>query len=329
MKSPPITREKIDELLRFLPALANPGPENESKNNGFQKQENGVYTMPYHQYPPVVEEFFRVAAQHCWCDFQYVPSQAGGMLEDDEVISSASLEQIKTLLTYCVRGERFCEGFWSAIIRDGRIGAILLRLSQLRDEVPEGASESATVGGRSSLLETQPHGRPVAAEIISPTEEERMASQRWKRIAIASLVLAVGSLAAVFVLYGKTARIMDDRLIGTWQSDADRTVAGIRERKPVDEKQEAALRTLFGKMRVTYTPTALTIDLDGKPETCRYAVLGKDKHSVVIREIKEKPSPLDGVMELSEFTTIQFEGPDSYWLYTQIGGIREYFKRVR
>lgn len=58
-------------------------------------------------------------------------------------------------------------------------------------------------------------------------------------------------------------------------------------------------------------------------------MLGKDKHSVAIREIMDKPSPLDGVVDLSEFMVIQFNGPDSYWLYTQIGGIREYFKRVR
>ena len=70
-------------------------------------------------------------------------------------------------------------------------------------------------------------------------------------------------------------------------------------------------------------------DLDGTAEAFRYEVLGKDKLSVVIREIKDKPSPLDGMFELSEFTVIQFDGPDAYWVTTQIGGIREYFKRVR
>ncbi|WP_162097391.1 hypothetical protein [Gemmata obscuriglobus] len=157
-------------------------------------------------------------------------------------------------------------------------------------------------------------------------------SRRWKWVAVASMVAAAGLLAALVVAVAapvRLTRMTDDRLLGTWQSDADRTVAGIRERKPVDDKQEAALRTLFGKLRVTYTATALTTDLNGQAETDRYAVLGKDKHSVVIREIKDKPSPLDGVMELSEFTIIQFDGPDAYWVTTQIGGIREYFKRVR
>jgi hypothetical protein len=162
-------------------------------------------------------------------------------------------------------------------------------------------------------------------------EAERSLRQ-WKWIAVASLLAAVGSLialVAVLFLPTRAARLTDDRLLGTWQSDADRTIAGIRARRPVNDKQEAAFRTLFGKLRVTYTPTILTTDLDGKSEPGRYEVLGKDKHSVAIREIKDKPSPLDGVIEISEFTVIQFDGPNSYWLYTQIGGIREYFKRAR
>lgn len=160
--------------------------------------------------------------------------------------------------------------------------------------------------------------------------EAERSLRRWKWAAIVSLLVAAGSIAAlvaVLVLPVRLTRVTDDRLTGTWQSDADRTIAGIR--KPVDDKQETALRKLFGKLRVTYTPASYTTELDGTTEAYRYEVLGKDKLSVVIRDVKDKPSPLDGLIELSEFTVIQFDGPDSYWLTTQIGGIREYFKRVR
>ena len=114
-------------------------------------------------------------------------------------------------------------------------------------------------------------------------------------------------------------------LIGTWQSDADRTLAAARQLRPVDEKQEALLRKLFGKLRVTYTGTAYTTELDGVTESGRYEVLGRDRLSVVIREVEPKPSPL----EVTAFTLIHFDGPDSHWLYTKIGGIREYFKRIK
>jgi hypothetical protein len=155
--------------------------------------------------------------------------------------------------------------------------------------------------------------------------------RRWKWVVVAVLLVASCTLTALVIVLALPAwvdRITDDRLIGAWQSDADRTIAGIRERKPVDDKQEAALRKLFGKLRMTYASTTYSTELDGTTETYKYVVLGKDKHSVVIREVERKPSWMDG-LELSEFTVIQFDSPDSFWVYTQIGGIREYFKRIR
>ena len=112
-----LTRGRIDELLRFLPALAKPGLDTEPA--------------------PVVEEFFSLASQPCWSDYGYDPATAGDMVRDDAIIARATLDQIKTMLTFCVRGERFCDGHWDAMIHEGRIGAILRRLQQLRDEAPD------------------------------------------------------------------------------------------------------------------------------------------------------------------------------------------------
>ena len=160
------------------------------------------------------------------------------------------------------------------------------------------------------------------------TDFERL-SRWWKWIAFTALVVAVCSLAAlatIAALRTRTPILTDERLIGTWQSDADRTINGIREARPVTDRQEASLRTLFGQMRVTYSPTTYTTELDGWTDSNQYKVIGKDEHSVVIRGVD--PSPLAKATELSEFTVVQFDGPDSYWLYTQFGGIREYFKRI-
>jgi hypothetical protein len=93
----------------------------------------------------------------------------------------------------------------------------------------------------------------------------------------------------------------------------------------VDENQEAALRRLFGKMRVIYTPTTYATELDGVSTSNRYEVLGRDKLSVVVREVE--PPSVPG--ERTEFAVLHFDGPDVYWLYSKIGGIREYFKRIR
>ena len=43
-------------------------------------------------------------------------------------IEAASLAEIKTTLTYCVRLERFCEGHWIEVIESAVIKRILERL---------------------------------------------------------------------------------------------------------------------------------------------------------------------------------------------------------
>ncbi|MBX3397230.1 MAG: hypothetical protein KF873_00700 [Gemmataceae bacterium] len=139
MTEAPITKQRIDELLRFLPAFGTPGPGTEPEWHGLvQDPEDGMFTLPYPTYPIVVVEFFHLAKQEWWCDFNYDPVQADAMIRDDAAIASASLAQIKSMLTSCVRGERFCDGYRGRMVREGRIGAILRRLSQLRDEVPDG-----------------------------------------------------------------------------------------------------------------------------------------------------------------------------------------------
>ena len=144
MEDTRITRQRIDELLRFLPALGNPGPDTEPQWHGLDlKPKDGLITMPYPTYPPAVEEFFALAGQEYWCDYHYDVEQAGEMIRDDAAIASATLAQIKTMLTFCVRGERFCDGHRGEMVRTGRIGAILRRLSQLRCEAPDAGAGAA------------------------------------------------------------------------------------------------------------------------------------------------------------------------------------------
>jgi hypothetical protein len=162
---------------------------------------------------------------------------------------------------------------------------------------------------------------------MDEADAERSA-RRWKWIAVAAFLAGVCSLAAlvaVVVFPLRILRVTDEQLLGTWQSDADRTIAGIRAGRPVDEKQETAFRKLFGKLRITWTPTTCMTELDGATAVSGYEVLGKDRHSVVIRQGEHKPSPMEGVVEFSEFVVIHFDGPDAYRLDTEIGGIREYF----
>ncbi|MHC4621540.1 MAG: DUF6508 domain-containing protein [Planctomycetota bacterium] len=132
----PVTKIEIDELLRFLPLFDVPDRDFVESWGGGEKTESGAITIPYPVYPEDVLEFYRLAGQPCWSDYDYVPQQAGRMLQDDALIQRATLAEIRTMLTYCVRGERFGDGHWAAVLESGRIVALLKRLRTLREQMP-------------------------------------------------------------------------------------------------------------------------------------------------------------------------------------------------
>lgn len=123
---------EIDELVAFLPRLTADGFFPVREWGGGEKTDNGGFVMPWPNYQDVVTAFFEVAGQDCWMDFDYVPVEAGRMLEDHALVRSASVDQVKTMLTYCVRGERFSEGHWGAMIEQGHVRRLLERLAELR-----------------------------------------------------------------------------------------------------------------------------------------------------------------------------------------------------
>lgn len=125
-------------------------------------------------------------------------------------------------------------------------------------------------------------------------------------------------------------RQIDVRLLGTWQSDSDRTILLVMGPPPYDEQQksrETALRKIYGSMKLTFTTTTCTSDFNGTVETGPYEVLGRDKVSVVIRNIATKPSPLD-FLELSSFQIIRFEGADYLQVHSEVGRSDEIFRRI-
>lgn len=131
MKTQTPTPKEIDELLAFLPRLDVQGFTPIERWSGGTRNQGRVVAMPWPEYDKVVVEFFRIASKACWGDYDYRPELARRMLESDDVINNADLAQIKTMLTYCVRGERFCGGHWRAMLERGYIRRLLQRLAIL------------------------------------------------------------------------------------------------------------------------------------------------------------------------------------------------------
>lgn len=128
------TPEDIAALVAFLPLLYADGFEPIKKWSGGQRNADGSINTTWPEYDETVLAFYRTASSACWCDYAYDPAQARQMLNDHTLVANASLAQIKTMLTYCQRGERFNDGHWASMITQGHIRRLLAQLIELTSQ---------------------------------------------------------------------------------------------------------------------------------------------------------------------------------------------------
>ena len=122
-----ITKKEIIELTDFLPLLYNENIElSKSPGRGKTDLVSGFYV-----YHPTVNAFFELASQEHWKDYQYVDNFSEKMIEPGK-IEEASINQLKTIITWCDRVERFVEGHWEYVIKNDIIKRVLLRLKEIK-----------------------------------------------------------------------------------------------------------------------------------------------------------------------------------------------------
>jgi len=85
------TLQEIETLTAFLPRLYPQGFVPVENWGGGEKQKDGSISIPYPNYNPVVEEFFRLVSSQGWLDYEYNPERAYEMLKDEKLIKTASL----------------------------------------------------------------------------------------------------------------------------------------------------------------------------------------------------------------------------------------------
>ncbi len=131
MTTRPPTTDDFAALLSFLPTLsADDFAPIDHWSHGTSA--DGVTpTLSWPQYNRLVEAFIEVASRECWRDRHYDPDVAGRLLDSPDAVATADLAQVKAMLTYCVRGERFCEGHWGALISEGKVQRLLRRVAAL------------------------------------------------------------------------------------------------------------------------------------------------------------------------------------------------------
>lgn len=132
MNNQDLNNERVMDLLSFLPFFEEIKGKETVKWLGGEKTKEGAITMPFPEYPEKVSQFFRIAAQPWWTDYDYMAAGPRALLEDK--LNTADMKQIKSVLTYCARGERFCDGFWEGLIESGSLIRVLKRIRELWSE---------------------------------------------------------------------------------------------------------------------------------------------------------------------------------------------------
>ena len=136
---------------------------------------------------------------------------------------------------------------------------------------------------------------------------------------------------------------IDRRLLGSWKSDAKRTFADWSWKKGTTSVGKARLKSLFGKLEITYTRNRIISRLPHLQweEAQRYTMLGTDAESAAIvifgkHKIKDrkKYDPLNlAILEDCPVPDERIEhihfGKDYYWVYVGNGRNREFFRRMK
>ena len=122
----------FEELLAFLPIFTSRDFHPVKMNHG-GRNVDGSMQFIWPEYEPEVERFIQAASKDCWQDRHYSPEAMGVMISNPEQVGRATLEQVRSMLTYCVRGERFCDGHIGHMIESGHVARVLERLSEISD----------------------------------------------------------------------------------------------------------------------------------------------------------------------------------------------------
>lgn len=121
----------VKSITRFIEIFSAPGFD--PLLSGEEKTALGLPKLAanYPMTRPEVDAFLKTIMQPCWTTMEYDSDHAQAMLNDDQRIAVADLDDIRQILTGYNRGERFCEGFHALMISNGQIIKVLKRIEEI------------------------------------------------------------------------------------------------------------------------------------------------------------------------------------------------------
>lgn len=130
------TNEDIERLVSFLPTFSSKD-YNPILNWQLENHPDGMLQISPPIYKQEVYDFMLEASKECWVDRKYLDHMKNIDLNDAGAIESLEITQIKTVVTYIVRCERFSSGHLASMFSYGVPSRLLLQLVKIqKDSLP-------------------------------------------------------------------------------------------------------------------------------------------------------------------------------------------------
>lgn len=144
----------------------------------------------------------------------------------------------------------------------------------------------------------------------------RLGSQAMRRHALKAILGTSAVLLTSRAFGAAGRRLVDNRLLGTWRSDKERTIALWKYQKEIAPETRERFEKIFGKFTLRFTETHIYTAFEDTKDAVPYSVVARDSSSVVIAWHEERERSLQH---------IHFEG-ESYYVLS--GYNVEFYKRV-
>lgn len=89
----------------------------------------------YYEYPKEIEDLIGAFSAYVFIDTHYTSQPVAEWITNDAFIVNATMDQLKSIITYIVRSERFSSGSWLQFLKEKRIALVINRLDALVNEV--------------------------------------------------------------------------------------------------------------------------------------------------------------------------------------------------
>lgn len=129
-----LTKINADMLLSYIPYFENARKKEVSTWSHAEKRDGNIMSLPHVNYDQELSRFVKD-----FYDTDLIAHDYLNIINNDQVdkegidkyIADADLELLKAILTYYIRGERFCEGLWIGAVEEKIFLKILYRLRDI------------------------------------------------------------------------------------------------------------------------------------------------------------------------------------------------------